>query len=121
MRGDAPVVVHTCSSCTNPRMHADLLREVVHPFWDAQPPPRRFTQEPYKTADSPQAYMDEASWHFWVLCRLGDAKFWLISLLLRLLGYAALSAKVWGGWQARQLASQLHVWGRDMWELAVSL
>ena len=104
MLGDAPVVVHTCSSCTNPRAHADLLREVVHPFWDAQPPPRRFTAEPYKTADSPQAYLDEASWRFWALCRLGDAKFWLISLLLRLLGYAALAAKVWGGWQARLLA-----------------
>ena len=105
MRGDTPVVVHTCSSCTNPRAHADLLREVVHPFWDAQPPPRRFTAEPYKTADSPQTYLDEASWRFWALCRLGDAKFWLISLLLRLLGYAGLAAKVWGGWQVRELAS----------------
>ena len=86
------------------RAHVDLLRDVVAPFWNAAPPPHRFTSGRYPTCDDPHSYMDEATWHFWARCRLADAKFWLISLLLRVLGYAAVSAKVWSGWQARALS-----------------
>ena len=96
------MVVHTCSGTTNPLVHVDLLRDVVAPFWDAAPPPHRFIAGPYPTCDEPHSYMDEATWHFWARCRLGDLKFWAIAALLRLLGYAAVSARVWSGWQARR-------------------
>ena len=55
------LVVHAASSCTNPCNYASLLREVVHPYWSADPPEHRLSNKAYKSLDHPTAFVPEKS------------------------------------------------------------
>ena len=54
-------MVHAASSCTNPCNYASLLREVVHPYWSADPPEHRLSNKAYKSLDHPTAFVPEKS------------------------------------------------------------
>lgn len=90
-----------------------LDRTFLAPFryWSASPPPVRLTLGDYPSMDCPRppVGMSDSSWVFALLTAASHVKFWAISAVLRLAGRAALSAKLWSGWQVSFLHLTLHL------------
>ncbi|CAL8466501.1 g6037 [Coccomyxa elongata] len=100
-RTSSPLVVHACSSTTNPETLYGWW-DMGYRYWSASPPPVRLTLGGYPSMDCPRppVGMSDSSWIFAILTAASHVKFWAISAALRLAGRAALSAKLWSGWQA---------------------
>ncbi|BDA41209.1 probable fatty acyl-CoA reductase 2 [Coccomyxa sp. Obi] len=100
-RTESPLVVHACSSTTNPETLYGWW-DMGYRYWSASPPPVRLTLGDYPSMDCPRppVGMSDSSWIFALLTAASHVKFWAISAALRLAGRAALSAKLWSGWQA---------------------
>lgn len=70
-------------------------------YWSASPPPVRLTLGNYPSMDCPRppVGIPDSSLIFKVCTAAAQAKFWVISAVLRLAGYTTLSTKLWSGWQ----------------------
>ncbi|EIE26253.1 hypothetical protein COCSUDRAFT_46011 [Coccomyxa subellipsoidea C-169] len=100
-QGPAPMVVHACSSTTNPETLYGWWN-MGYRYWSASPPPVRLTLGNYPSMDCrrPPVGIPDDSLIFKLCTATAQAKFWVISAALRLAGYGALSSKLWSGWQA---------------------
>ena len=45
--------------------------------------------------------LPEDGWVFWMWTLMDHVKFWVLSALLSLFGYATYAQKLWGGWMVR--------------------
>ncbi|KAK9916501.1 hypothetical protein WJX75_003432 [Coccomyxa subellipsoidea] len=100
-QGPDPMVVHACSSTTNPETLYGWW-DMGYRYWSASPPPVRLTLGDYPSMDCPRppVGIPDSSLIFRVCTAAAQAKFWVISAVLRLAGYTTLSTKLWSGWQA---------------------
>ena len=48
--------------------------------------------------------LPEDGWVFWMWTLMDHIKFWVLSALLSLFGYATYAQKLWGGWMVRLCA-----------------
>ena len=71
------LVLHAASSTTNPCNYAHLLRNVVHPYWSADPPEHRLSNKAYKSVDHPTAFVPETSLVFKARSPFAGACAWL--------------------------------------------
>jgi len=58
------LVVHAASSCTYPANYYHLMRTIVFPYWNADPPEHRLSKKNYKSVDHPTAWVPEDSFAF---------------------------------------------------------
>jgi hypothetical protein len=70
-------------------------------YWSAKPAPLRLSVGGYPRMDTPRSPvgLHECSWSFCLRTGLSQAKFWVLSRLLALMGHSLLAAKLWNGWQ----------------------
>ena len=58
------LVVHNASSCTHPANYYHLMKTIVYPYWNADPPQHRLSKKNYKKVDHPTAFVPEDSLKF---------------------------------------------------------
>ena len=84
-------------------------------YWSADPAPLRLTLGGYPRMDDghPPVGLCDSSWSFWAWTGLAQAKFWILSRLLRLCGQGHFATRLWNGWQVSFWCSaqplELHV------------
>jgi hypothetical protein len=96
-----PLVVHACSTTTHPQT---LFRwwHMSHVYWAAHPAPVQFNlRYPSMEVRVPPVGLPSGGLLYRLYSLLGDIKFWLISTLLQVFGYAMYAHRLWNGWLVR--------------------
>lgn len=99
--GREPLVFHACSTTTHPQT---LYRwwHMSHVYWAANPAPVQFNWKyPSMEVRVPPVGLPSGGMLYRLYSLLGDIKFWLISFLLHILGYAHYAQRLWLGWLVR--------------------
>eukprot|EP00884_Botryococcus_braunii_P000096 jgi/Botrbrau1/10087/Bobra.0355s0040.1 len=104
--GGEPLVFHACSTTTHPQT---LYRwwHMSHVYWAANPAPVQFNwRYPSMEVRVPPVGLPSGGFLYQLYSLMGDIKFWLISFLLHVLGYAHYAQRLWLGWLAWKLYSK---------------
>ncbi len=93
----------------------DMPATCMSRYWSVDPAPLRLTLGGYPRMDDghPPVGLSDSSWSFAFWTGVAQAKFWILSRLLRLMGQSHFANKLWNGWQVRQWPSPVFL-GRGL-------